>query len=102
MSATELRAAATRLRGLAEVVDDWYTAEAWATTAPMNLPIERADAAYIAAMHPAVGLAVADWLDSMASRAESKLALGGNEAAVWSHERHALAVARAVNGEATT
>jgi hypothetical protein len=59
------------------------------------------NAAHIASWHPAVALAVADWLDEVAARAESKVKHGGNDAAVWSHERDALAVARAYLGEAS-
>lgn len=40
-------------------------------------------------------LAVADWLDHAAARAESKIQHGGKEGPVWSHERDALAVAAA-------
>lgn len=99
MSAETLRRAAALMRERAEAVDDWYSAEAWATTAPMNLPIEQPDAEHIASWHPAVALAVADWLDAMASRAEAKVEKGGNETAVWSAERYSLTVARAYLGE---
>lgn len=66
MSADFLREAATTLRTLAGAVDGWYTAEAWATTAPFNLPIDKADAAYIATMNPGVGLLLADLFDRAA------------------------------------
>lgn len=46
-------------------------------------------AAYAAAMHPGVGLALADWLDGAAVDAEQ---IGA--------DRHALAVARAILGDA--
>lgn len=56
------------------------------------------DAAHIAAMHPAVALAVADWLDAASAKAEaveaSGLTFGGVEG------KPALAVARAYLGEA--
>jgi hypothetical protein len=47
----------------------------------------RTDALYSAAMHPDVGLALADWLDSAAEDAEQ---IGP--------DHRALAVARAING----
>lgn len=46
----------------------------------------------------AIHLAVADWLDHECARWESKIAHGGNAAAVWAHERDALAVADAILG----
>lgn len=54
---------------------------------------------YIASMHPAVALALADLLEHAAARAESKIQHGGDRDAVWSHERDALAVARVYLGE---
>lgn len=87
-----LTAASKRLRGLAEATGgEWYSAAAWATTAPFNLPIEPADAAYIAAMHPAVALAVADWLALV-----GRLLGGGFDANA--ETRAALAVADAIGG----
>lgn len=69
MTADTLRAAADRLRTLAQATDgEWYSAAAWATASPMSLPIDPADAALIAAMSPPVALAVADWLDDIATR----------------------------------
>lgn len=56
------------------------------------------DAKHIASWHPAVALAVADWLDYAAARAECKIANGGGEVPVWSHERDALSVARVYLG----
>lgn len=49
------------------------------------------DIAYIATMHPGVGLALADWLDDAATWAEET----GNV------DRHALTVARLINGGAS-
>lgn len=57
------------------------------------------DAEHMAAWHPPVALAVADYLDHAAARAESKIAHGGGAEAVWSHEHDALTVARAYLGE---
>lgn len=68
MSAEILRRAAAAMRERAEAVDGWYSAAAWATTHPFSLPIEPADAEHIASWHPAVALAVADWLDATAER----------------------------------
>lgn len=54
------------------------------------------DAEYIATMHPGIGLALADWLDLAAGTAEF--------AEQWNlpnTNRHPLAVARAVLGEAS-
>ena len=58
-----------------------------------------ADAEHIASWHPNVALPVADLLDHAAARAESKIEHGGKVGPVWSHERDALAVARAYLGE---
>ncbi|SES03935.1 ead/Ea22-like family protein [Streptomyces qinglanensis] len=55
-----------------------------------------ADAAYIAAMHPGIGLALADWLEHAAQQEAYTLA-------EWGHRGgggpHALAVARTINQE---
>lgn len=51
-------------------------------------------AAFIAALHPGVGVALADWLEAVTSRARH----GGAEW-VGADLHHALAVARAVLGE---
>lgn len=60
-------------------------------------------AEHIASWDPDVALAVADLLDHAAARAESKIEHGGWPEPVWSHERDALAVARAyLGGEATS
>lgn len=76
MSASLLREAAARLR------DEWIDLD----------PGVRPTAFY---------LAVADWLDGMAARAESKIKHGGDSTAVWSHEIHALTVARAYLGRSS-
>lgn len=68
-----LRAAAEMLRDTAGAVDGWYTAKAWATTAPMSVPIEKTDAAYIAMLQPPVALALADWLENEAALIASQL-----------------------------
>lgn len=109
MSSDLLRRAAALMRERAEaaVLSPWQAVEGassswWVecpNTADIALDLHGENARHIASWHPAVALAVADWLDSMASRAESRIALGGDEAAVWSHERHALAVATAYLGE---
>lgn len=70
MSGDVLREAARLMRERAEAVDGWYTPAAWATTAPMNLPIERADAQHIASWPPAMAFHVAHVLDALATRAE--------------------------------
>lgn len=57
------------------------------------------NANHIASWHPAVALAVADWLDHEAARCESNEEHGGNPTAVWSRAADALAVARAYLGE---
>jgi hypothetical protein len=55
-----------------------------------------ADAAYISAVHPGVGLALADWLDhhaAMSNRLQSLV-----DGAPDGRDHPALAVARAING----
>lgn len=72
--AEELRAAAKRIRELAALVPPppWYPAVHDVTThdgldvvATTGLTVR---AQYVASMHPGVALAVAGWLDSVASR----------------------------------
>ncbi|MFC8447600.1 hypothetical protein [Kitasatospora sp. NPDC057223] len=66
------------------------TREAWTVKSGADLAEEaRGTAEYIALMHPGVGLALADWLDSAAVGAE-----------LIGPDRHALAVARLLLGEA--
>jgi hypothetical protein len=105
--AAELRAAAEKLRalgmgapannqpwGYAEGLpsDSVRTATGWEVVygdAPGDLR-------YIAAMHPGVGLALADWLDAH-SRIVSAASQTDPESSLV---RHALAVARQINGTA--
>ncbi|MGW8326512.1 hypothetical protein ACWGLE_01250 [Streptomyces sp. NPDC055897] len=112
--AGELQAAAERLRALASDatpgvwhVTEWQQDdcgyEAGIGTTPGDYDVvghgyegggvERlADARYIAALHPGVGAALADWLDSW-SGIEVR-----EDAAMPEDLRHALAVARKING----
>lgn len=99
--AEELRTAAEKLRGLAATATDgpWHQSgigdEGWTIASADQFIAEtedsekgRADADHIAAMHPAVGLALADWLGETARNAEPFGPI--------SH--HAVNVARAING----
>lgn len=126
--AAELRAAATKLRELAAQADDgpWETTwreqqyhldgyrdgdlhpiSEWtyaiATWEP-KVETERAEcdtanADYMAAMHPGVGAALADWLDSTAATIEAVHRKREDAATEDSHwVAPALAVARALNG----
>lgn len=106
----QLRAGAQRLRELAKAATEgpWGPGEterfsdhgwtvAYAAIEPnIGAGATPADAAYIAAMGPDVGLLLADLLDNVAGRAESKIAHVGKETAVWSHARDALALAAAL------
>lgn len=103
-----LRAAATKLREAANLHGDpgpWIVKQGngflrvgppgrpagkgWRSSAGADLPEERRDTAeYIALMHPGVGTALADWLDSAAEDAEQ---IGPDP--------RALATARAILGE---
>ncbi|NUS88761.1 MAG: hypothetical protein HOY75_40185 [Streptomyces sp.] len=107
--AEELRSAATRLRCAANQATPgpWTPADGsipyghrvgsadetdWvAWTGAITEDRSEADAAYIATMHPAVGAALADWLDTAAANAA---------ALTWPSDfiDRALAVARAING----
>jgi len=113
--ADELRAAAEKLRALAAAATPlpWRKHDAayphLVIQAPVDVPAsectgmistnltpnEDGDAAYIAAMHPGVGAALADWLDRMADATEAvnDWTLG----AVATLNLEALAVARAIN-----
>lgn len=98
--ADQLRTAAEKLRHLAGIASPgpWRTTGAgdhgWTVSMPSSgLAIETedseqgaVDADYIAAMHPGVGTALADWLDSAAVDAEQ---IGA--------DHRALAVARLIN-----
>jgi hypothetical protein len=101
MSKTELHRAAEQLRRRAEAASagPWHIQNGHAHnvhTFPGGKPVAdfigSEDAHYIALMHPAVGLAIADWLDSW--RDDSTNELDGNED--WTH---AMAIARALLGE---
>ena len=81
---------------IANVLDEWYEPDP-GEPAPIN------DAEHIASWHPAVALAVADWLDATAAEHESD---SGNERADaffaafdTAPDVAALAVARAYLGE---
>lgn len=69
MSAELLRDAATLMRERAEVcVDGWgmkHTPESWRETYEVGVDYDQ-DAPHIASWHPAVALAVADWLEDVA------------------------------------
>ena len=128
MSAAELRAAATRLRALAEsttpgpwrlgagryaplVADQkhpdrmagggwgWDDASGGCLVAESMM---RPDRAYVAAMHPLVGLALAGLLDEVAGHAESNDDYDGfpPESVVTGYT-HALTIARLINGGAS-
>jgi hypothetical protein len=100
--ADELRTAAEKIRALVEgattgpwSVNSWghvetggfeTVAEVWPLSAEPG-----ANAAYIAAMHPGVGLALAAWLEAEAFQ------VSHNGRSVATH--HALAVARAINSQ---
>lgn len=127
--AEELRAAAAKLRELASILESpehpglpWHVEEcadeergdcpcivAQGRTSyhdePSTAMFYVADAettecaAYIAAMGPTVGLALADWLDSTAATIEAVLRKHEDAADETSHwVAPALAVARALNG----
>lgn len=105
MAENELRRAAKRLRQHAEAASPgpWHIGEHVQNghahnihTFPAGTPVADflggEDAHYIAAMHPGVALAVADWLDSW--EGEQLNEFDGNED--WTH---AVTVARALLGE---
>lgn len=113
--AETLRTAASRLRQLADAAKPgpWAdkdsplrgscvgTAEAWVAFCddPGDEPQQsRQDAAYIAVMHPGVGRALADWLETVADEAE-KHARGFGNCQTEITDVHPIAVARAVLGE---
>jgi hypothetical protein len=120
--ATELRAAAAKLRAFAAeaghrasgpwIVHEAYgflrvdndrdkTKEAWTVKAGADLAEEnRPTAEYIALMHPGVGLALADWLEATAGemQAADGTEYAYSEFASWTA---ALAVARQFLGQVT-
>jgi len=61
--------------------------------------LERDDAALLLTLHRTI-VAQLDILTHALARAQSKIATGGIDRAVWSHEKDALALARAITGEA--
>ena len=101
--ADELRAAATKLRELATAASSApWTVNTWGNVETAGLeevaevwPLQASpgvNAAYIAAMGPNVGAALADWLDSWTG-------IDLYEAGSLPEDaRHALAVARQING----
>lgn len=103
----ELRAAAAKIRALAATATNgpWYQAgigdEGWTVASPNYFIADtedsekgRADADWIAALHPGVGKALADWLDDEARRIACASSPAGQEIV----GRRALAVARAILG----
>lgn len=112
MSAETLRRAAALMRERTEKLppSPWYpveigravaTSREWVVDSPSRLvagnlglsrdPVAEPMAEHIASWHPAVALAVADWLDYAASYAQAGVAP--------SYTHYALAVARAYLGE---
>jgi hypothetical protein len=80
MSADELRRAAALIRERAEVclayTDEWYSAEELSDfLLRVDVPntAQGSDADHIASWHPAVTLAVADWLDGVALHLEARI-----------------------------
>lgn len=116
--AAELRAAATKLRALASkatsgICPDWIYSAVRHVARNCNMDCSHdehqgwdqpewdryEDSPYIAAMGPAVGLALADWLDGTAATIEAVLRKHEDAATETSHwVAPALAVARALNG----
>ena len=113
MSAAELRQAAETLRERADLA----TAGPWTVDpdsgadgfAPLvvgqNMAVcetfdgpHPSDATYIATMHPAVGLALADWLDIIASKEKAREGVDSPIPVLYLPE--ALTIARAINGGA--
>jgi hypothetical protein len=82
---------------------EWYDADEMAGilrgTEPEHSRI-RHDAEHIASWHPAVALAVADWLDSLVDAMTNPDAPNSG-VSTDREERHALAVARAYLGDDT-
>lgn len=114
-AAAELRTAASKLRELAEGATpgpwDWEPAipsqlgaqhDAGLTSPSCRLTaghdIWIRDAVYIAAMHPLVGLALADLLDSLADDAEQSI---DDRAAYGAPPRDELVLARLINRRAS-
>lgn len=101
MSAETLRKAAALMRGRAEAVptdglSDWWFAD----EAPDLMHLHRRDRVQIASFgHPAVALAVADWLDSEADASDWNKSLRAVATRTFrAQSPHAVAVARAYLG----
>lgn len=103
-AAEELRAAAGKIRAAAEAASpDSWESDCGMVTDPDGYRVADArdsdDAAYIATMHPGVGAALADWLESTAATIEAVIRKHEDAATEFSHwVAPALAVARAING----
>lgn len=109
-AAEEIRRAAETLRERAEAVafgteDPWY-----GDPDTVSLGAPAVDAAYIATLHPGVGLAVADWLDHQAYEFDRYMNRQMDPTrrfnSLWltkAQDEHAdaLAVARQINGESS-
>ncbi|SFD13583.1 hypothetical protein [Streptomyces aidingensis] len=86
------------LVGAGEVIVSWlYTVS---TTEPhasqQRAECDTADADYIAAMHPGVGTALADWLDSVADEADRHAAGGWGNDATEITDGHPITLARQI------
>ena len=97
MSANELRQAAETLRGRAGATtpdrEFWTTngITGWACDGSWVVEFDERAAAYIATMHPGVGLALADWLEQCADRLDKGHHTGS---------RHSHRIAALINGGA--
>lgn len=106
MSADLLRRAASTMRERAEAAQASANGEPWYPASEMHDLIgggsrNTADAQHIASWHPAVALAVADWLDATADRVDMGRDPkdGGRRNHGWRGSREALAVATAYLNE---
>ena len=102
MSAEILRRAASLVRERARKAQQSGDGEPWYPADEMHSLIgggsrNTADAEHIASWHPAVALAVADWLDAEASNRDA--GIGGRGWFSVGGQTDALAVARAYLGE---
>lgn len=108
MSAAELREAAALMRQRAAAADKFAQAEGWWQPTPLRQAFSAfvgegetlqgadEDAEHIASWHPAVALAVADWLDRLAGAYDFTYLTPDSVPTM----REALAVARAYLGGA--
>ena len=100
--AAECRAAASKLRELAQraTPGPWRLgSDRWAAlVADRKHPDRMVGREYFAAMHPLVGLAIADLLDSLADDAEQSI---DDHAAYGAPPRDELVLARLINGGAS-